>query len=167
VLLSAALAAGLPAAAQTTGMTPAIEVAVAPHASEGNDDSQAVLTGRLLKPDGTPVDSGLIYLAGEHSSSGVYVVDSLGRFELHAAPGSYDVVVQTGTTQAEHIPLVVLHEGQQSVGDVKTLAGRGDLVASADESFTMGDVVSTIRWSWRNRFRHPVLYVRSVVHRRR
>lgn len=166
VLLSAALAAGLPAAAQGPKMTPAIEVAVAPIASEPGDDSQAIITGRLLKPDGTPVDTGLVYLDGEHANGRIFVVDSLGRFELHAAPGSYDVVVQTGVDQAQHIAAVVLHEGQQSFGDVRTQAGRGDLVGP-EESFTAGGMIATVRWTWRSRFRHPVLYARSVVHRHR
>lgn len=168
VLLSAALAAGLPAAAQTAKMIPAVEAAVAsPLGAAGNDDSQAIITGRLLKPDGTPVDTGLVYLADEHSRTRLFVVDSLGRFELHAAPGAYDVVVQTGADQAEHIPVVLLHEGQQSFGDVRTQAGRSDLVAAADPDTTMGTVMSTIGPSWHNRFRHPVLYVRALIRRHR
>ena len=162
VVLSAALTAGLPAAGQTPqGSTLVAEAG--PHASAElvrveEHPAEAIITGRLLKPDGTPVEAGLIYISGSF-----YVADDRGRFELHAAPGTYDVAVQTGPRQAEHMPSVVLHEGKQSFGDVRTLANQADLLDSY--STTGGVMKSTVRWSWRGRLRHPVLYLRSVARR--
>ncbi len=155
VLLSAAIAAALPAAAQMTN--------VAPGASAVSSAGMARVTGRLLKPDGSPVDTGLIAFGPDGGSTGFYVADSSGRFEFEAPPGLYDFVVQTGSGQAQHMPVVALHEGEQSFGDVRTEAGRSDLDLNVAYSSTGGALSSTISWSWHGRLRHPLLYVRSVL----
>ena len=162
VLLSAALATGIPAAAQNSSMIRETEAGTAHRSTEpvrvaSGDDSQAVVTGRLLKPDGTPVNVGLVYVGAQ-----LFVVDDRGRFELHTAPGTYEFVVQTGPAEAEHMAAVILHEGDQSFGDVRTADGRGDLVLGISYT-TMGTMSSTLRWPWRSRVRHPVLYLRSVA----
>jgi|GEM_PF-6907455 len=157
VVLSAALMAGLPAAAQSAnvGLKTA---AVVEEPSVG----VARVTGRLMKPDGSPVDTGLIYVAPEGSAGQFYVVDSVGMFEFRVPPGTYDFAVQTGPGEAQRIRTAVLHEGEQSFGDVKTQAGRDDLAVTAEYT-TGGTMSATLSWSWRGRLRHPVLFVRSLV----
>ena len=166
VVMSAALAAGIPAAAQMTrGEGPAAtavsadgttEQPAAPVAEPGG----AVIYGKLLRPDGGHVDSGLIYMGGYW-----YVADDRGRFEIHAKPGVYDFAMQTGEGQVERVGSVTLHEGVQSFGELRTRAGQTGLM---EESYaTAGAMVMTVRWSWEARLRHPLLYARSVVRRMR
>jgi hypothetical protein len=157
VVLSAALMAGLPAAAQSASVAPKADAAAA-----GQSAGVARVTGRLLKPDGSPVDTGLIYVAPEGAAGQFYVVDSIGMFEFRVPPGTYDFAVQTGPGEAQRIRTALLHEGEQSFGDVKTQAGRDDLTMTAEYT-TGGAMTSRISWSWRGRLRHPVLYARSLV----
>jgi hypothetical protein len=167
--ISMVLAAGLPAAAQTAAssekLPPCVPITRPDQIVSGCEKPQppATVTGRLLRPDGSAVHSGLVYLNGEGKTA-LYVLDQLGMFELHEQPGTYDIIVQTGPEQAEHIGAVQLHNGFQSFGDVRTRDHQEALIESDSTGILVGEVSSTVRWSWKSRIRHPLLYMRSVLH---
>ncbi len=156
MLLSTALVAGLPAAAQRATEAPPVPAEL---------PGKAVVIGRLLRPDGSRVDSGLISFVREGYSGPLFVADDRGRFEIDVEPGVYDVYVQTGSEQAERMGAVELHAGVQSFGDVRTRAGQPGFAAETET--TMGNVIAIVSWDWKMKLRHPVLYVRSVRHRNR
>ena len=166
-VLASAFAAGVPLAAQELGQTvqPAAqaevilkEVPPEPQAIPG----KAVVIGRLLHPDGRRVNTGLVYVEDAQGTGPLYVVDASGWFEIHAAPGIYNFVVQTGKDQVERVPGVVLHEGVQEFGDLRTRAGQQ--ATEFEETYTLMGTLSavTTHWGW-HAFRHPVLYVRYLV----
>jgi hypothetical protein len=172
VLMSAVLAAGVPALAQ--GVDGAERVKLPPCGPPAKPDETvtgcdrveppATVTGTLRHPDGTAVTSGLVRVSG-HNEYKWYVVDELGTFEIHEEPGTYDFIVQTGPDQAEHVGVVELHAGYQAFGEMRTQAGQAALVD--DNSYTtVGEMVMTLKkWGWKTRLRHPLLYVRSVIRR--
>lgn len=162
------LAAGLPAAAQGVEQVtqrqdePEVvlkEVPPEPQPIPG----KAVVIGRLLHPDGRRVDTGLVYVQNAQGFGPLYVVDASGWFEIHTAPGVYDFVVRTGKDQIERVPGVVLHEGVQQFGDMRTRAGQ-QLTEFEETYTTVGTMEArvTTRWGW-HAFRHPVLYVRYLM----
>jgi hypothetical protein len=166
-LLAGAFVAGLPAAAQGLGQTlqrqddaevKLKEIPPEPESIPG----EAVVIGRLLHPDGRRVDTGLVYVQNAQGYGPLYVVDASGGFEIHTAPGVYNFVVRTGKDQIERVPGVVLHEGVQQFGDIRTLAG--EQATEFEETYTtVGEVSAvTTRWGW-HAFRHPVLYVRYLM----
>jgi hypothetical protein len=121
--------------------------------------------GRLLHPDGRRVDMGLVCVQNAEGYGPLYVVDASGWFEIHTAPGVYNFVVRTGEHQLERVPGVVLHEGVQQFGDLRTRDGMQ--TAAFEETFTtMGTVSATVttRLSW---LRHPILYSKYLMRRLR
>lgn len=126
----------------------------------------ATVTGRVLRPDGSPVSGGLLLVRGERGET-LYVLDEIGTFEIHEEPGTYQLMLQTKADEARRIGGVKLHEGYQSFGDVKMLAGQDGLVTD-EINVTMGAMVSTVsRMPWWAPFRHPVGYARYVGRRLR
>jgi len=166
-VLASAFAAGVPLAGQEIGraVQPAQqaevilnEVPPEPRPIPG----KAVVIGRLLHPDGRRVNTGLVYVEDAQGTGPLYVVDASGWFEIHAAPGIYNFVVQTGKDQVERVPGVVLHEGVQEFGDLRTRAGQE--APEIAQYTTMGEMVSVLRtrWGW-HALRHPILYVRYLA----
>jgi hypothetical protein len=121
-----------------------------------------VVIGRLVHPDGKRVDTGLVYVQNAQGYGPLYVIDASGWFEIHTAPGVYNFVVRTGKDQIERVPGVVLHEGVQDFGDLKTHAGMQD--SEFEETYTTGGELVSIRvgWGW-HVFRHPILYARYLT----
>jgi hypothetical protein len=121
----------------------------------------ATVTGRVLRPDGTPVTGGLLRVSAPGVGSTLYVLDEIGSFELHEQPGTYEIRLQTGEAEGRLISEVELHAGRQEFGDVRTLAGQPD---EAEVVVTLGEVagikVRTAYW-----LRHPVMYARYVGYR--
>lgn len=173
--LGAAIATALPAMAQTAPQSPP-QAASQSAPAEGEvslpevpPDPQpvpgkAVVIGRLLHPDGTRVQSGIVYAQSAEGGDPVYVLDSSGWFELHLKPGRYQFLVRTGKDQVERISAVDLHEGIQQFSDLRTRAGM-DAPELEDLTYTTGGALaSTISWRWGwHAFRHPVLYARYLV----
>jgi hypothetical protein len=163
-VLTVAMLAGLPAFAQQSQQDNESvmlkEALPEPEAIPG----MAVVIGRLLHPDGSRVDTGLVYAEPAQGYGPTYVVDASGWFELHLKPGTYDFVVRTGADQVERVPAVELHEGVQQFSDLRTRTGQP--VPDEIET-TMGtvSVTTTTRWGW-HAFRHPILYARSLTRRR-
>jgi len=162
-LLAGALTAGVPIAAQTpqrqdeSGVV-LKEIPPEPQALPG----EAVVTGRLLHPDGRRVDTGLIYVQNADGLGPLYVVDESGWFEIHTTPGTYNFVVRTGKDQLERVPGVVLHEGVQDFGNLRTCAG---MRPPEEIEITLGEVASVkVGWGW-HAIRHPILYARYLIHK--
>jgi hypothetical protein len=163
-LLAGVFAAGLPAVAQGLGQQNDAEVMLKEVPPEPRPiPGMAVVVGRLLHPDGRRVDTGLVYVESAAQGYGpLYVVDASGWFEIHTPPGVYNFVVQTGKDQVERVSGVVLHEGVQEFGDMRTLAGQQP-TEIAEQYTTLGEVASVrVGWGW-NAFRHPILYARYLA----
>jgi hypothetical protein len=165
-LLASVFGVGLPMAAQESGQAvqPQVEVMLKEVQPEPQPiPGKAVVIGRLLHPDGRRVDTGLVYVQDAEGYGPLYVLDASGWFEIHVVPGVYDFVVKTGKDQVEHVPGVILHEGVQEFGDLRTRTGQQ--APEIVQTFTVGEVVSVrTRWGW-NAFRHPILYARYLARR--
>ena len=168
--MAVAMVAGMPAAAQSVKVDDDPLPLCGPIPTElgavvkGCQKVQppADVTGRVLRPDGSPVSSGLIYVSQESKGGTLYVLDELGTFELHEEPGTYEITLQTKADEAQRISTVELHAGYQSFGDVRTrvnVPGLNDYTTYT----TVGEVVLVARWSWKGRFRHPVLYAKYIL----
>ena len=164
VVLSAALAAGLPSVAQSVKGAGDSEIVLKEVAPEPQSiPGKAVVIGRLLHPDGRRVDTGLVFVQSAQDGTGpLYVVDESGWFEIHATPGVYNFVVQTGKDQVERVRGVVLHEGVQEFADIRTRSGQQ---SEMETTITVGELVGIrTRWGW-GALRHPVLYARYLARR--
>jgi hypothetical protein len=143
VILSTAMLCGASAAAQESKAPPA---------------GTAVLTGRLLPPDGKqPLLARGIRLRSEAGVDIVAVVQTDGSFSVSALPGTYDIIAKNNFWQGVTVRSAVLHEGYQSLGDVAPRP------LSPEEYTTGGAMVAVIgHGHW---LRHPVAYVRYVGRR--
>jgi len=164
VVVTAAVSVGLPAMAQSTPPSDAAEVRLQEVAPQPElIPGMAVVIGRLLHPDGSRVDSGLVIVHDGQGAAPAYVLDTSGWFELHLKPGRYDFALRTGEDQFERVPGVVLHEGVQQFSDLKTRAGLK--VPESDEmTVTVGEIAGVLVGP-RYWLRHPVAYVRYVGYR--
>lgn len=135
--LSAALAASIPLAAQT---------------SKPPTDT-AVLTATVVDAHGDPgfASSSMIFLKNEGATR-FAMVRADGTFEVHAPPGTYEISM-TGLEFAEHA--VVLHEGFQSMGKV--------VAEPKTISSVSGGLIARVRPMYR--VRHPLAYARYLGQR--
>lgn len=81
--------------------------------------AQAVLSGTLLRPDGSPFDGGRVLLRTGDSAPVTFPVGMDGHFEATVTPGVYDLALRGNALFGARVKGVTLHEGEQSVGPVK------------------------------------------------
>jgi hypothetical protein len=95
--------------------------ALAQSSVEQAKPAEAVLTGTVLKPDGSgPVEGAVISLRASNSVVATAKSDQSGSFRIAAAPGTYDVVIRRNILFGTRRYSATLHDGDQSLERVKT-----------------------------------------------
>ena len=117
----------------------------------------AVLTGTVLKPDGSgPFHGAMVTLASADSRMVLVHVDEHGDFRAAVNPGTYDIRVIGYFSNPVQIPGAVLHEGEQSLQPIR-------VPEIATEMTTGGDVAIQWRFSLATVARHPIAYLKYLA----
>jgi hypothetical protein len=122
----------------------------------------AVLTGTVLKPDGSsPWPEVAISLRTPNGVVANTQSDQFGHFRIATRPGVYDVVVRHYVFFGTRIPATTLHEGEQDLGTLRLVYGMVRDDGTRMDTTTMGTVAITIN---RGRaFRHPWAYLKHLA----
>jgi len=128
--------------------------------SEQGRQQPAVLTGVVLKPDGSgPVAGAAVSLRVAGSEVAAVNTNERGEFRISVAPGTYDLYLRQNVFFGARILAVNLHSDEQTVQSVKTHFWYADHEDGGASSFTtMGVMVSTISYSFRGAVTHPWSY---------
>ena len=118
---------------------------------------EAVLTGTVLKPDGSePVEGAAISLRASNSVVATAKSDQFGNFRVAAKPGTYDVVIRQNALFGMRVAATTLHDGEQSLQFIKThFYYVHDDGSSYESGVTMGAMVSQVKYSFTGVIRHP------------
>ncbi len=146
-LLAVTLGAGTAASAQSPNASP---------------PTQAVLTGKILLPDGSgPLAGAHIKLQINGESVSETVTGRDGTFRIGAPPGTYDISIRQNALFGSVVKNTNLHEGEQSIAQIRTHFGLD--LDNAVEFTTMGELLPTLSYPASYAVRHPFRYLHHLL----
>ena len=117
----------------------------------------AILTGTVLKPDGSgPFQGAMVTLTSSDSKMVLLHVDEHGAFRAAVKPGTYDIRIIGHFSNPLQIPSAILHRGEQSLETVRV----PDLF---EEVTTGGDIAIEWHFTLASAARHPIAYLKHLV----
>jgi hypothetical protein len=126
--------------------------------------AKAVLTGTVLKPDGSgPVEGAVISLRASNSVVATARSNQSGSFRIAAAPATYDVVIRQNVLFGTQLFSATLHDGDQSLERVKTHFYCVHDGSPYENGVTMGILVSKVSYTFGGAVRHPWSYLKHLV----
>lgn len=125
----------------------------------------AILTGTVLKPDGSgPIAGAAIRLLASGNLVAEAKSDESGRFSIATPPGKYDVIIRQNVLFGTRVSSVALHAGEQSLESIKThFYYVHDDGSPYPNGTTMGVVVSIENYTFAGAARHPIAYLKHLV----
>jgi hypothetical protein len=104
----------------------------------------------------------LVALRSDHQTVAIAHTDALGGFIISAQPGRYDISVGRNILFGVHIHAADLHEGEQSLQPFRLSFQR---VSDYDvETVTGGELIATYTYPVSYLFKHPVRYMKHLLH---
>lgn len=142
--------------------------AIAQNPAPRPQEPEAVLSGTVLSSDGSgPMEGALISLRNGSVTVAETKTDAQGGFRLSTSPGTYDIEIKKGPKDGMQFHKVALVEGELNLPSFTSGTTVSVNAYDAGESYTtMGTMSVTIgRYSLSYIFRHPVAYVKHLVHK--
>jgi len=126
-------------------------------------DSQAVLNGKVLNPDGSgPLGDAIITLRTDGMVRAETRSNAAGEFEVFVRPGRYDVEIRKDLASIQ-FHSVSLEEGQQSIPPTSPAS---TVTVTAESFVIMGDIgVFQTHFSFAYILRHPIQYGKYLAHK--
>lgn len=134
-------------------------------AQSSSEQPFAVISGTILKPDGSGPDShAVISLRSAAATTVEARTDEQGGFQIAVPPGPYDVAVQSGTSQTV-FRAMPLQAGELYMGTISASSTTVRVSVSDSETYTNSGVLASIHYSLMDIFRHPVAYAKHIMRR--
>lgn len=124
----------------------------------------AILTGTVLKPDGSgPMKGATISICSAAGEAAQVRSDAHGHFQTTVPVGTYDIHL-TEAKNTTTFRAVTLNEGEQELPPL-TLSTTVTVTAQDFGSINMGVMAAIGPRPWWYPFRHPVAFIKQAVHR--
>jgi hypothetical protein len=118
--------------------------------------AEAVLTGTVLKPDGSGPAAGAFITLNSAGSPRVLVKsDGKGNFRASVAPGIYNIEISPSFASPIRINAAVLHEGEQILQPIRLSEQFEDVV-------TGGALAIEWHYTLVGALRHPLSYIKYL-----